>query len=70
MPRASNNEPRKMTGIKFSEELQSELEECHKAACQRAGVASLPFSNVLNEIVKLGLPLYRKRIGFKPTQAE
>jgi len=63
MPRTSNSEVRRMTGIKFPADVQSELDACQKAAGQRAGVQSLPMSTVLIEIVKLGLPYYKERIG-------
>ena len=63
MPRTSTGEARRMTGIKFSEDVQTELDACHRAATERAGVQSLPLSTVLTEIVKLGLPLYKERIG-------
>ena len=63
MPKTIPTETRKMTGVKFSSEIQLELDACQAAASERAGVQSLPLSTVLTEIVKLGLPLYKERIG-------
>jgi hypothetical protein len=63
MPRANNGEARKMTAAKFPSDIQVDLDACHKAASERAGVQSLPLSTVLTEIVRLGLPLYKERIG-------
>jgi hypothetical protein len=58
-----------MTGIKFPADVQSELDACQKAASERAGVQSLPMSTVLIEIVRLGLPFYKERIGLTSKSA-
>jgi hypothetical protein len=61
----SKNGPRKMTGVKFSAEIQRRIDAIVAELSQRAGGISFTTSTVLSEIAKRGLDVYERELGIK-----